>query len=50
MSLSDVQTLILGLVTTYGGYVLAILGGVVVLSLAYLGFRFGWRKLRGAVK
>lgn len=50
MTLASVTTLITDLVGDYGTYVLAILGVTLGLALAYIGFKFGWKKLRGAVK
>lgn len=33
---------------TYGGALIVILGAVLTIGVAYLVFRFGWRKVKGA--
>jgi len=50
MSTSSVLALIQSTVTDYGTAVLGVLTAVIGLGVAYLVFRFGWRKVRGAVK
>jgi len=50
MSTSSAVALITSSVADYGSAVLTVLTAVVGLGLAYLAFKFGWRKLRGAVR
>jgi len=50
MTASDTLALITDSFTTYGGAVLVILGAVIGLGLAYLVFKFGWRKVKGSVR
>jgi len=50
MSASSTQTLITDGLTTFGTSVLAILGAVLVIGIAYLVFRFGWRKIKGSLR
>jgi len=49
MTASSTQALVLGKLTEFGVSVLAILGGVIVIGLGYLVFRFGWRKIKGSL-
>lgn len=50
MSATDTTALITGAVTDYGAAVLVILGSVLGIGVAYLAFRFGWRKVKGSTK
>jgi len=50
MDLTAIETLITGTVTDFGATVLVILTAVIALAVAYLAFRFGWRKITGSVK
>jgi len=50
MDVADTQALITGAVTDYGTAVLAILGSVLTIGVAYLAFRFGWRKVKGSTR
>jgi len=50
MTASDTQTLITSAFTTFGGAVLVILGAVLTIGIAYLVFKFGWRKVKGSVR
>ena len=49
MDISDISTLIVSLVTTFGGAVLVIITATVALGVAYLAFRFGWSKVKTTV-
>jgi len=50
MSTSSVVSLIQSQVTDLGTAVLTILTAVIGLGLAYLVFKFGWRKVKGSVR
>lgn len=50
MSTSSAVALVTGAVGDYGAAVLTILTAVLGLAVAYLAFKFGWRKIRGAVR
>ena len=50
MVIADATTLITGLVTTFGGAVLAIITATVGLGVAYLAFRFGWGRVKHALR
>jgi len=50
MTTASTTEIITGAFTTYGGAVLTILTAVIGIGLAYLVFKFGWRKIRGAVR
>lgn len=42
--------LITDAITDYGQALLVILGAVIGIGLAYLIFRFGWRKVKGSTR
>lgn len=46
MTASATQALITGAVTDFGASVLVIITATLAIGLAYLVFRFGWRKLK----
>ena len=48
MSASAMGTLITDTITAYGAQLLIILTAVIGIGLAYLVFRFGWRKVKGS--
>jgi len=50
MTASATQALVTGAVTDFGTSVLAILTAVLAIGLAYLVFRFGWRKVKGSLR
>lgn len=50
MTASSTQTLITDGVTTFGTSMLAVLGAVLTIGIAYLVFRVGWRKLKGSLR
>jgi len=50
MTASATQALITGAITDYGGALLVILGAVLGIGVAYLVFRVGWRKTKGAIR
>jgi hypothetical protein len=50
MSVASTTSLITGAFTDFGGAVLVILGAVLTIGVAYLVFKFGWRKVRGSVR
>ena len=43
-------TLVTGTATTYGTQLALILAAVIGIGVAYLVFRFGWRKVKGSTK
>lgn len=43
-------TLITTTLSSYGTALVAILGAVIGIGVAYLVFRFGWRKVKGSTK
>ena len=49
MDITDISSLIISLVTTFGGAVLVIITATVGLGVAYLAFRFGWKKVKNSV-
>ena len=50
MTATAMTTVITDGLTSYGTALVAILGGVIGIGLAYLVFRFGWRKIKGSTK
>jgi len=50
MSISDAQGLITDAFTDFGGAVLVILGAMLTIAVAYLVFKFGWRKVKGSIR
>jgi len=50
MTASSTTALITDAFTDYGTAVLVILGAVIGIGLAYLVFKFGWRKVKGSVR
>jgi len=48
MTAASTTAIITGAVTDYGVALLAILTAVIGIGLAYLVFRFGWRKVKGS--
>jgi len=50
MTSASTTALILSTVTDYGVALIAILGAVIGIGLAYLVFRFGWRKVKGSTR
>ena len=50
MTASATQLLITGAFTDYGTSVLTILGAVLTIGIAYLVFKFGWKKVKGSVR
>jgi len=48
MTASAITTLITDTLDDYGTALLAILGAVIGIGVAYLVFRFGWRKVKGS--
>jgi len=50
MTASATQALVIGTLTDFGGAVLVILTAVIGIGLAYLVFRFGWRKVKGSLR
>ena len=49
MVIADATSLITGLVITFGGAVLVIITATVGLGVAYLAFRFGWKKVKSSL-
>jgi len=47
---TGVLKLIGGMFFGFGGAVLVILGAVITIGLAYLVFKFGWKKVKGSVR
>jgi len=50
MTASATETLITGTLTTFGASVLVILTAVIAIGVAYLVFRFGWKKVKGSLR
>jgi len=50
MNATATQALITDGLTTFGSSVLVIIGAVLVIGIAYLVFRFGWRKIKGSLR
>jgi len=50
MTASSTQALITSGLTDFGTSVLAILTAVIGVGVAYLIFRFGWRKVKGSLR
>lgn len=50
MNASSTQALITGTIADFGIAVLAIITAVIGLGLAYLVFRFGWRRVKGSLR
>jgi hypothetical protein len=50
MDATTTQTLITDGLTTFGTSVVAILTAVLGIGIAYLVFRFGWRKIKGSLR
>jgi len=48
MTYSDTTNLILSKISDYGTQLVLILTAVIGIGLAYLVFRFGWRKVKGS--
>jgi high-affinity Fe2+/Pb2+ permease len=48
MDATAMTTLITGTLTTYGGALVTVLGAVIGIGVAYLVFRFGWKKVKGS--
>lgn len=46
MNTTDISTLIVSIITSFGGAVLTIITATVGLGVAYLAFRFGWKMLQ----
>jgi len=50
MDASSTQALVTNTLTDFGTSVLAIITAVIGVGLAYLVFRFGWRKVKGSLR
>jgi len=50
MTASAITSLITSTLSDYGTALLAILGAVIGIGVAYLVFRFGWRKVKGSTR
>jgi len=50
MTASATEALITGALSTFGGAVLVIITAVLGIGVAYLIFRFGWRKVKGSTR
>lgn len=50
MTASATQAIVLSTLTDFGTSVVAIIGAVIGVGLAYLVFRFGWRKVKGSLR
>jgi uncharacterized membrane-anchored protein YhcB (DUF1043 family) len=48
MDAGTMTTLVTTTLTTYGTALVTILGAVIGIGVAYLIFRFGWRKVKGS--
>jgi len=50
MTYTAMQTLVTDNLATFGGAVAVILTATIAVGLAYLVFRFGWRKVKGSLR
>jgi len=50
MTASATQALVTGTLTDFGAAVLVIITATIGVGLAYLVFRFGWRKVKGSLR
>lgn len=50
MNASSTQALVTDTLTTFGSSVVVILTAVIGIGVAYLIFRFGWRKVKGSLR
>jgi len=50
MTAAAMQSLVTTTLSSFGTSVLAIVTAVIGVGLAYLVFRFGWRKVKGSLK
>jgi len=50
MDASSMTTVVTGTLTTYGTALVTILTAVIGIGVAYLVFRFGWRKVKGSTR
>lgn len=50
MTASATQALVTDTLTDFGASVLVIITAVIGIGLAYLVFRFGWRKVKGSLR
>jgi len=50
MTASSTQALVISTLGDFGVAVLAILTAVIGIGVAYLIFRFGWRKVKGSLR
>jgi uncharacterized membrane-anchored protein YhcB (DUF1043 family) len=50
MTASATEALVMTTLTTFGTSVLAIITAVIGIGVAYLVFRFGWRKVKGSLR
>jgi flagellar biogenesis protein FliO len=50
MTAAATQALITSSITEIGGSMLVILGAVLGIGVAYLVFKFGWKKAKGSVR
>ena len=50
MTASATEALVTSTLSSFGASVLVILTAVIGVGLAYLVFRFGWRKVRGSLR
>lgn len=49
MSTSTITTLITGSITDFGTAALTILTAVIAIGVAFLVFRWGWKKVKGSM-
>jgi len=50
MAISDTQALVTSTLGTFGTAVLVIITAVIAVGVAYLVFKFGWRKVKGSLR
>lgn len=50
MTASATQAVITSTLSDFGASVLVILTAVIAIGVAYLVFRFGWRKIKGSLR
>jgi len=50
MTASATESLVTSTLSTFGASVLVIITATIGIGLAYLVFRFGWRKVKGSLR
>jgi len=50
MDVTAAQGVVTSTLSTFGGAVLVIITAVIAVGVAYLVYRFGWRKVKGSLR